>query len=56
MRICYIAPTGIHTQRWMKYFADTGCEVHLITSDRKASVDIEGVKLHPVLDAANILV
>ena len=46
MRICYVAPVSIHTKRWMKYFADAGHEVHLITSDRVRSNDIENVKLH----------
>jgi glycosyltransferase involved in cell wall biosynthesis len=31
MKICYIADAVIHTQRWVKYFADRGHEVHLIS-------------------------
>lgn len=32
MKICYLADIGsIHTQRWVKYFADNGHEVHLIS-------------------------
>ena len=32
MRICYIADAvSIHTQRWVKYFADKGHEIHLIS-------------------------
>lgn len=46
MKICYIAPVVIHTERWIKYFADTGHEVHLITSERAPSGDIENVELH----------
>lgn len=46
MRICYIAPTGIHTNRWMKYFADAGHEVHLITSEKATASDIENINLH----------
>jgi len=31
MKICYLANAdSIHTQRWVKYFADRGHEVHLI--------------------------
>ncbi|MFC2059683.1 glycosyltransferase family 4 protein [Chloroflexota bacterium] len=46
MRICYLASPSIHTHRWIKYFADNGHEVHLITS-AKPSADILGnVKLH----------
>ena len=32
MRICYIAEAGsFHTQKWVKYFADCGHELHLIS-------------------------
>lgn len=32
MRICYIADApSIHTQRWVRYFADKGHEIHLIS-------------------------
>ena len=32
MKICYLADAGsIHTQRWIKYFADNGHEVYLIS-------------------------
>lgn len=31
MRLCYLAdPASTHTQRWVRYFADAGHEVHLI--------------------------
>ena len=31
MRICYIADgDSLHTQRWLNYVAQKGCEVHLI--------------------------
>lgn len=46
MKICYIASVVIHTERWIKYFADAGHEVSLITSDKAPSGDIENVKLH----------
>lgn len=46
MKICYLAnAVSIHTQRWVKYFADKGREVHLI-SPRPFDSDIENVKLH----------
>jgi len=46
MRICYIAPTGVHTMRWVKYFADAGHDVHLITSETAPSWDMDNVELH----------
>lgn len=45
MKICYLADAGsIHTQRWTKYFAVSGHEVHIIS--KRSCQDIEGVKLH----------
>ncbi len=46
MRICYIASPGIHTTRWVRYFADSGHEVHLITSSKLFGGGIDNVKLH----------
>lgn len=46
MKICYIASPGIHTNRWLKYFADTGHEIHLITSAKPSDGGIDNVKLH----------
>jgi len=44
MKICYIGDApNIHVQRWVKYFARRGNEIHLIT-DRPAQ--IKGVTLH----------
>jgi len=43
VRICYIASPGIHTKRWVRYFADTGHEVHLITTTNGG---IDNIKLH----------
>ncbi len=41
MKICYIADAGhIHTQRWVKYFADRGHEVYLISPMPLANGDI----------------
>ena len=47
MRICYLADAGsIHTLKWIKYFADKGHEVHLISSVPCGENKIEKVKLH----------
>lgn len=47
MRICYFADAGnVHTQRWVKYFADNGHEVHLISFRSFGDNDIKNVKLH----------
>ena len=39
MKICYLAVGKVHVQRWMRYFAKAGHEVHLITSDESIDVD-----------------
>lgn len=45
MRICYLADgQSIHTKKWVRYFAENGFEVHLVTfgsADR-----VEGVEVH----------
>jgi glycosyltransferase involved in cell wall biosynthesis len=47
MRICYIAEAiSIHTQRWVKYFADRGYEVHLISPMPLGDGDIGNAELH----------
>lgn len=47
MRICYFADAGsIHTQRWVKYFADNGHEVHLISTRPFDDNKVENVKLY----------
>ncbi len=47
MKICYLADAGsIHTQRWIKYFADNGHEVHLISFRSLGDCNVKGVKLH----------
>lgn len=46
MKICYIADaSSIHTQRWIRYFADRGHEIHLISQNPLKS-NIHGVTLH----------
>lgn len=47
MRICYIAGAGsVHTQRWVKHFANSGDDVHLITDAAAGVHDLHGVTLH----------
>jgi L-malate glycosyltransferase len=44
MKICYIAEaSSIHTQKWVKYFADRGHELHLISRKPFESIDIKGL-------------
>ena len=45
MKICYLADAeSIHTQRWVRYFAHRGHEVHLIS--KKSGCSLQGVELH----------
>ncbi len=46
MRICYLAGPGVHTNRWAKYFADRGHEVHMVASGRPSGSPVDNVKLH----------
>ena len=48
MKICYTGPLGRthHTERWMRYFAEAGHEVYLISSGELSGDDIGNVKLH----------
>ncbi len=47
MRICYLADaSSIHTQRWVKYFADVGHEVHLISQKPFDANTPANVNLH----------
>lgn len=47
MKICYLAnAASIHTVRWVKYFADNGHEVHLISPTSFGGSHVEDVKLH----------
>ena len=44
MRICYLAGAqSVHTQKWVKFFADKGHEVHLISFEK---AHIENVKMY----------
>ena len=62
MRICYLAPTGVHARRWLKYFADAGHDVHLVTSETAPGWDMDNVELHalrrfgPKTQAINYLI
>ncbi len=47
MRLLFICAIGsIHAQRWVKYFADSGHEVHVLAIDKEKEVALEGVKIH----------
>lgn len=44
MKICYIAEgSSIHTQKWMKYFAGRGHELHLISRKPFEAIDSKGL-------------
>jgi len=44
MKICFVGSAkSIHMQRWVKWFAERGHEIHLISPNYE---DIEGVKIH----------
>lgn len=43
MKICYLAPKNIHTERWVKYFLDKGHDVHLISYEVS---NIDGLKVY----------
>jgi len=45
MKICYLADHGsIHTQRWLKYFAEAGHEIFLLPNS-EADINLENVTL-----------
>ena len=47
MKICYIAHAGFtHTERWVKYFADKGHEIHWISSGTFEGDNIRNVELY----------
>lgn len=62
MKICFIAPPSIHTNRWLRYFANNGHEVHLITSSKPSGDSINNIELHflkrfgPQIRVANYLI
>ncbi len=55
MILCYLAYGGSpHTQKWVKYFADKGHEIHLISHSRLDSGDLPNIKVHGVKELQNI--
>jgi len=47
MKICYLAFwDSVHTHRWLKYFADKGHEVHLISDNPRDCPELKDVILH----------
>ena len=47
MRLCYVAnPNSIHIQRWVRYFAARGHEIHVISTRSVQSSAPPGVTLH----------
>ncbi|MBI3087281.1 MAG: hypothetical protein HYY91_00095, partial [Candidatus Omnitrophica bacterium] len=50
MRLCFLGPVGsIHLQRWVRYFAERGHDVHLVSYARTSS-DIPGLQVHGLVD------
>ncbi|NQE46637.1 Trehalose synthase [ANME-1 cluster archaeon GoMg2] len=47
MKICYIAPEGIHTKRWVEYFAERGHEIHLITPKVEGIQSVKVYQINP---------
>jgi len=49
MKLCFLAgANSIHTRRWIKYFADAGHEVHLISLGRNSKEPLDNIKFHLV--------
>ncbi|MFC2004919.1 glycosyltransferase, partial [Chloroflexota bacterium] len=48
MKICFIADArSVHTQKWVKYFANNGNDVHLIScKPLPRHYDYGGTKVH----------
>ena len=54
MRLCIIAnPNSIHTQRWVRYFAGRGHDVHLIGDKPLTIPPPEGITLHDLTRQTN---
>lgn len=55
MKICYLANvSSIHTQRWAKYFAEKGHEIHIISFEH-SDVELNGINIHIVETNKNVL-
>lgn len=47
MKLCFLAGTdSIHSQRWIRYFANKGHEIHWISLTSESGTDIKNVKLY----------
>jgi len=47
MRICYLADAeSVHTHRWVRYFADKGHEVHLVSLEPFENCHLANVNMH----------
>lgn len=55
MRLCFIAnPNSIHTQRWVRYFADRGHEVHLV-GEKPLAAELSGdIAFHDLTQHTNV--
>ncbi|MDW8319444.1 MAG: glycosyltransferase family 4 protein [Anaerolineae bacterium] len=54
MRLCLIAnPNSVHTQRWVRYFAARGDEVHLVGDKPLAAALPDGVHYHDLTQVTN---
>jgi glycosyltransferase involved in cell wall biosynthesis len=55
VRLCFVAnPESIHTQRWLRYFASQGHELHLIGEHATHYVPPAGVVLHDLTRLVNV--
>lgn len=45
MRLCYVAPLSVHTSLWIRYFCETGHEVHVVSSG-PSSDKMAGATVH----------
>jgi len=51
MRLCYLgSANNIHTQRWVKYFAEKGYDIHVISYEFE---NIDNVKVYTLSEAKN---
>jgi len=54
MRLCFISnPNSIHTQRWVRYFAGRGHEVHLIGDKPPAAAPPPGIHFYDLTSQTN---
>lgn len=49
MKICFLANLdSIHVQRWVKYFADLGHEVHIITDSSIVKINMDNINVYKI--------